>query len=153
LAGILTDLHLKGSEFNVRLPETSKNCPILTKLSDSCQYPVRGISFDASPIEPVLKQNRQACDLPSNLHDYLGYDLSGYGSLSELWWTYSLSIHARFYRSRLLCKSLSSSLELVLIIISPDVYTIFHVGTHERNWVSELHCSIPVHSSAVHSLA
>ena len=93
--GCQTCRHSHGFEAErVRIQCTSSRTTrvsVLTMKLDICQYPVCRIPSHASTFKFVLEQNREAITLPPNLHDCLGWDLSCYGSLQELWWSHCMS--------------------------------------------------------------
>ena len=50
------------------------------------EYSVCGISLDASPVEPVPEQDRQASAVSPNCHDHMGRHFCRYSRRAKLWW-------------------------------------------------------------------
>lgn len=65
--------------------------------SDLRQYPLRGISFDASAFESSPQQARKAESVLTSMYGDMGYDLGAYCCMSILWGSYCLPVHVGFY--------------------------------------------------------
>lgn len=63
-----------------------------------------GLTEDSS-IQHASQQARQTINISSSVHGGLGHCIWSHCCISDIWWTFGLSIHSRLCRSSLLRKS------------------------------------------------